>query len=93
MGEIDSNWTHTESTGTTAQLTDTDKILGHKNTITAGVSVDHGWTHFTGSSELGTLPPDFVVQCYGELIDQPAYDVSPVDLDAQNTYHRRLCAR
>ncbi len=86
MGEIDSNSTHTESIGTTVQLTDTDQILGHKNSIAAGVSVDHGWTHFTGSSELGTLPPDFVVQSYGELINQPAYDVSPVDLDAQNTY-------
>jgi iron complex outermembrane receptor protein len=86
MGEIDSNWTKTESTGATAQLTDTDQILGYKNSITAGVSVDHGWTHFEGSSVLGTLPPNFVVQSYGEYIDQPAYDVSPVNLSAQNTY-------
>jgi iron complex outermembrane recepter protein len=86
MGEIDSNWTKTESTGATAQLTDTDQILGHKNSITAGISVDHGWTHFTGDSVLGTLPPSFVVQSYGEIIDQPAYDVSPVNLSAQNTY-------
>jgi iron complex outermembrane recepter protein len=86
LGEIDSNWTRTLSTGATAQLTDTDKILAHNNTITAGVSVDHGWTHFTGSSTLGTLPPDFVVPWSDELIDEPAYDVSPVDLEAQNTY-------
>ncbi len=59
LGEIDSNWTRTLSTGATAQLTDTDKIFGHNNTITAGVSVDHGWTHFTGSSTLGTLPGEF----------------------------------
>src|SRR6202044_3139594 len=50
LGEIDSNWTRTLSTGATAQLTDTDKLFGHNNTITGGVSVDHGWTHFTGSS-------------------------------------------
>ena len=86
MGEIDRNWTKTESTGATAQLTDTDQILGYKNSITAGVSVDHGWTHFFGNSLLGTLPPNLVVQSYGEYIDQPAYDVSPVNLSAQNTY-------
>jgi iron complex outermembrane recepter protein len=86
LGEIDSNWTHTYSTGATAQLTDTDKILGHNNTITAGVSVDHGWTHFTGSSTLGTLPPDFVVPVTDEIIDEPTLDVAPVDLGAQNTY-------
>ena len=72
MGEIDRNWTRTLSTGATAQLTDTDKIFSHNNTITGGVSIDNGWTHFTGNSELGTLPPDFVVQGYGEYINQPA---------------------
>ncbi|MGH6818981.1 MAG: TonB-dependent receptor [Methylovirgula sp.] len=86
LGEIDSNWTRTLSTGATAQLTDSDKILGHNNTITGGVSIDHGWTHFTGSSTLGTLPPDFVVPWSGEGIDEPAYDIAPVDLEAQNTY-------
>jgi iron complex outermembrane receptor protein len=86
LGEIDSNWTRTLSTGATAQLTDTDKIFGHNNTITAGVSIDHGWTHFTGSSTLDTLPPNFVVPFSSEGIDEPAYDVSPVDLEAQNTY-------
>jgi iron complex outermembrane recepter protein len=86
LGEIDSNWTRTLSTGATAQLTDTDKIFGHNNTITAGVSIDHGWTHFTGSSVLGILPPDFVTPFTSEGIDEPAYDVSPVDLEAQNTY-------
>ncbi len=86
MGEIDRNWTRTLSTGATAQLTDTDKIFSHNNTITGGVSIDNGWTHFTGNSELGTLPPDFVVQGYGEYINQPLYDVSPADIRTQNTY-------
>jgi len=84
LGEIDSNWTHTLSTGATAQLTDTDKILGHNNTITGGVSIDHGWTHFTGSSTLGTLPANFVVPFTNNLIVDPADDVAPVDLQAQN---------
>ena len=87
MGEIDRNWTHSLSTGATAQLTDTDKIFGHNNTITGGVSIDHGWTHFVGNSQLGTLPPGYVVQGYpGAYINDPSNDVSPVDLDTQNTY-------
>jgi iron complex outermembrane recepter protein len=86
MGEIDRNWTRTLSTGATGQLTDTDKIFGHTNTITAGVSVDNGWTHFVGNSELGTLPPNFVVQGYGEFINEPDFDVSPTDIRTQNTY-------
>ncbi len=87
MGEIDSNWTQTKTVGTTLQLTNNDAILDHKNTISAGVSVDHGWTHFGGLSQLGTLPPDLVVQPYpGAYIDDPSNDVSPVNLSAQNTY-------
>ena len=70
-----------------SQFTDTDKIFGHKNNFTGGVSDDHGWTHFIGNSQLGMLPPDFVVQGYsGEYINDPAYDISPVDLLTQNTY-------
>lgn len=87
MGEIDSNWTKTESTGATAQLSYGEKILGHKNNITGGISIDHGWTHFGGDSVLGNLQSNFVVQAYpGYYINQPAYDVSPVNVNAQNTY-------
>ena len=86
LGEIDSNWTRTLSTGATAQLTDTDRIFGHDNTITAGASVDHGWTHFSGSSVLSTLPPNFVTPFTSEIVDEPPYDVSPVSVRTQNTY-------
>jgi len=85
-GEIDDNWTHTYGAGTTVQLNDTDQILGHKNNFTAGVSEDHGWTHFTGSSLIGDLPSDRIISSYGITIDQPAYDVSPVALLTQNNY-------
>jgi iron complex outermembrane recepter protein len=86
MGEIDRNWTRSQGVGGTVQLTDAGKILGHENDVTAGVSVDHGSTHFGGNSTLGTLPPNFVVGDYGETINQPNYAVSPVYLDAENTY-------
>ena len=85
-GEIDDNWTHTYGAGTTLQLNDTDQIFGHKNNFTAGVSLDHGWTHFSGQSVIGDLPPDRIVSSYGILIDQPMYDVSPVALLTQNNY-------
>ncbi len=85
-GEIDRNWTSTRSAGATFQLTDTDKIFDHSNNITAGVSEDHGWTHWGGDSELGTLPPDFVSAGYGVFINNPSDDISPENLDAQNNY-------
>jgi len=86
LGEIDSNWTHTLSTGATAQLTDTDKIFDHNNTITGGISLDHGWTHFSGASVLSSLPGNLVIPFSGNIIDDPTNDVSPVDLKAQNNY-------
>ncbi len=86
LGEIDSNWTHTYSAGTTLQLTDTQTIFGHTNNFQVGASLDHGWTHFTGSSVLGNFQPNALVQSYGELINEPAYDVSPVGLQTQNNY-------
>ena len=66
MGEIDRNWTHSLSTGATAQFTDTDKIFGHDNTITGGVSIDHGWTTLRRQQPIG--PPaglcrSKVIQC------------------------------
>jgi iron complex outermembrane recepter protein len=86
LGETDSNWVHSLGTGATGELTDTDKILGHANTITAGVSIDQGWSHFNGSSILSTLPPNLVVPWTDEGIDEPAYDVAPSDIRATNTY-------
>ena len=86
LGETDSNWLHSLGTGATGQLTDTDKIFGHANTITAGASVDQGWSHFNGSSILSTLPANFVVPFTNETIDEPAYDVAPSDIRATNTY-------
>ncbi len=89
MGEIDRNWTRTLGTGATAQLTDTDKIFGHNNNITAGVSVDQGWSHFTGNSTANWRPcrPDFVTYPgYGGLINDPDNGIAPANVRANNTY-------
>jgi iron complex outermembrane recepter protein len=54
LGEIDRNWTTTNSFGGTAQATSSAKIFDHDNHVVIGISVDHGRTQFTGNSELGT---------------------------------------
>ncbi len=87
VGEDDDNWTRSRSVGATVQLTDTDKIIGHDNKFTFGVSYDHGWTNFKGSSYIGILGPNYVVtNLQPTPINEPASDVSPTNLNAQNGY-------
>ncbi len=86
LGEIDRNWTATNSFGGTAQLTETAQIFGHDNHLTMGVSVDHGHTQFHGSSELGTIDSNLQVTGQGIYIDQPQDDITPVQVLALNTY-------
>jgi iron complex outermembrane receptor protein len=86
LGEIDRNWTATDSFGFTAQATSTAKLFDHGNHVVAGVSIDHGSTQFNGNSELGTVSPTLFVTGTGVFIDQPLDDVTPVGLRANNTY-------
>ncbi|MGA7810357.1 TonB-dependent receptor domain-containing protein [Bradyrhizobium sp.] len=86
LGEIDRNQTATNSYGGTLQGTSTTQLFDHDNHLVAGVSVDHGHTHFTGSSELGTVDQNLFVQGTGVFIDQPADDIQPPNLLATNTY-------
>jgi iron complex outermembrane receptor protein len=51
-----------------------------------GTSIDRGNTQFRTSSELGTVDQNFFVTGTGVFIDQPAADVTPVNLGATNTY-------
>ncbi len=86
MGEIDRNWTHTYSTGTTLQLTDTDKIFGH-TTISRPASARIMAGRISPASASSAIcRRDLVVSGFGEYINEPAYDVSPVDLLTQNNY-------
>jgi iron complex outermembrane receptor protein len=87
LGEIDRNRAATNSFGGTAQLTNTDQLFGHDNHVVMGVSVDHGNTKFTATSELGTVDPNnLFVNGTGVFINQPDAGLSPVDLRATNTY-------
>ncbi len=52
-----------------------------------GVSVDHGYTKFNATSELGTVDQNnLFVTGTGIFINQPDAGLSPVDLHATNTY-------
>jgi iron complex outermembrane recepter protein len=87
LGEVDRNRAATNSFGGTAQLTNSDKLFGHDNHVVMGVSVDHGNTKFTATSELGTIDPNnLFVTGTGIFIDQPDAGLAPVDLRATNTY-------
>jgi iron complex outermembrane receptor protein len=86
LGEIDRNWTTTNSFGGTIQATDTAKILDHDNHFVIGMSIDHGITQFTGNSELGTIDQNLNVTGQDIFINQPLADITPVNLRALNTY-------
>ena len=86
LGEIDRNRTATNSFGGSGQMANSDKLFGHDNHFVVGMSVDHGRTNFTGNSELGTIDQNLFVTGTGVFIDQPADDISPVNLLATNTY-------
>ncbi|VIO74996.1 Vitamin B12 transporter BtuB [Bradyrhizobium ivorense] len=87
LGEIDRNTAATNSYGGTAQVTGSDKLFGHDNHVVMGVSVDHGYTKFNATSELGTIDPNnLFVTGTGIFVNQPDAGLAPVDLHATNTY-------
>jgi iron complex outermembrane receptor protein len=86
LGEIDRNQTNTSTFGGTGQFTNADRLFGHDNHVVMGVSVDHGFTRFNASSELGTVDQNLFVTGTGVFINQPDAGLSPVDLHAINTY-------
>jgi len=86
LAEIDRNWTATNSFGGSLQATSTSQVWGHDNHIVVGTSLDRGRTHFNGNSELGTIDQNFFVTGTGIFIDQPAADITPVNLRTTNTY-------
>jgi iron complex outermembrane receptor protein len=86
LAEIDRNWTTTASYGGSAQITSSAKLFERDNHVVVGTSIDHGRSIFTANSELGTIDQNLFVTGTGIYIDQPAADISPVNLLALNTY-------
>ena len=88
LGEIDRTWTKTNSFGGTVQAATSEKLFGHNNNFTIGLSVDRGLVQFSTTSELGTVNANQfpTVQGFGLFIDQPSGDVAPVGLGASTLY-------
>jgi iron complex outermembrane receptor protein len=89
LGEDDDNQTQSRSVGVTGQVVDTDKIFGRDNSLTVGTSLDYGWTHYIGSSQLGTITfagNAFPVTPSPFIIDEPDSFLNPIDVRANNTY-------
>jgi iron complex outermembrane recepter protein len=86
LGEIDRSSTATNSFGGTAQAVLDGNLFDRGNRMIVGLSLDHGRTAFSAASELGTVDQNLFVGGTGIAIDQPASDVTPVNLLATNTY-------
>ena len=88
LAEIDRTWTTTNSFGGSVQASSAEKVFGHENNFTIGLSVDRGLVQFAETSELGTLNADQFpfADGAGLFIDQPSGDNAPVGLGAHTLY-------
>jgi iron complex outermembrane receptor protein len=92
-GEIDRTKTSTDTVGGTLQASDTHQLFRHDNTVTGGLSIDHGTTDYTTSAELSIQQPGFAETGTGTFIDQalnPAGAtelLNPVSLNSTNDYY------
>jgi iron complex outermembrane recepter protein len=87
LGVTDRTWTSSRTWGGTVQVENSDKIFERPNKFTFGVSLDSGWTSFNANEQVGMLNPyDLSVAGLGLVVNEPASNVSPVKLNAANTY-------
>ncbi|MCC0002342.1 MAG: TonB-dependent receptor [Methylobacteriaceae bacterium] len=86
-GALDRTWTRTRAMGVSAQVDNSDRILGHANRLTFGFSLDRGWTHFRADEEIGVVQTDFRVTGLGWSVMEPASGIEPVSVKARNTYY------
>jgi iron complex outermembrane receptor protein len=88
LGEIDRTWTTTNSFGGSVQASSAEKVFGHENSFTIGLSVDRGLVQFAETAELGTLNANQFpfINGTGLFINQPSGDVAPVGLGAHTLY-------
>ncbi len=86
LGAIDRTWTKINTLGFTAQLNNTDRILGFPNKLTVGVNLEHGYTNFTANEELGVLNSNFTVTGFNYFTNEPGAGIAPVKLNVSNYY-------
>lgn len=66
-GTIDRTFTDSSGKGFTLQLTGDETLLGHRNLLTAGISLDAAGIGFRSTSTLGRIRPDLDVVLDGAL--------------------------
>lgn len=86
LGAIDRTWTKINELGFTAQLNNTDRILGLPNKFTLGVNLEHGWTGFQANEELGIINPNLTVTGFNYFPNEPGAGIAPVSLKVANYY-------
>jgi iron complex outermembrane recepter protein len=86
LGESDRKWTSTNAFGGSLQAIGDGQASGHGSHIVVGLSVDHGRSNSTGTSELGTIAQNLFVSGVGVFIGNPSSGISPVSALAFNTY-------
>jgi outer membrane receptor protein involved in Fe transport len=82
-GVINNTTTDSTSVGASGQITRDGVVLGRRNTATAGLTSDLGWTRYDTNSEIGILTTERGVVGTGRYYD----DGSAVSLDARNSYY------
>lgn len=86
LGTLDRLNTDSESWGGVLEGQDKSPLFGRPNLLIAGLSYDHGRSNYTTSSEIGQIQPKYVVEGSGIIITDDDNEVSPRDLDSENTY-------
>ncbi len=86
LGTIDRLNTDAESWGGALEGQEKTPLFGRPNLFIAGMSYDHGRVNYTTSSEFGQILPKYVVEGSGIIIGDDDNEVSPRDLDSENTY-------
>lgn len=86
FGSIERLATKSESWGGAIEGQEKTPLFERPNLFIAGVSYDHGRSNYMTSSELGTIGEKYVVEGTGIIVRDEEGDVSPRDLDAENTY-------
>lgn len=86
-GSIERSKTISNTIGGTAQATNTSEVFGKTNHFIVGVAYDHGWTDFSGHSELGTIGDDLVVSGTGDIYHTTIPGgILPTDVKTRNDY-------
>jgi iron complex outermembrane receptor protein len=90
IGQNDYEDIHSQTWGGSLQLSDSDKLFGHGNSIAIGATVDTSTTNFFSGTWLGVLNPALSVLPSPYFVATPEgvdSTATPVNLNANNKYY------